>query len=457
VRVYDVENGQTLRSFSGGEEPFLALAFSPDGGHLAASGFLQRTVLLWDLAQKRPTVTHQGPEGAMDLAFSPDGRRLALASRLMIKLLDAATGEEVLVLRGFAHLNPDSNGFNPRVRFSPDGRLIAAICHDYKKPVSIWSVEESGKDLAARQQAANRRALVVHLEDGRLSPREAKPRASFLFHLKWLEQAELTAAADYAARGALFACVGKWDRATADFTRATELAPNVQAIWYECGAGLAAAGRWEQSLPYFSRFAELGRGVGYQWQGVAAVPLYLNDTEAYRRFCQNMLVLFGRSQDPEITGDLLSWGLLMGDSGVGPQVFLPLADRCLTVNEKQWAYGLMAQAKGIADYRAGQFEQAIAWLRKAAPLLRSDRNQERLVNDFFLGMAYQRMNRTEDAKAAYQRGLELMEQLFGGLDQYQPGRGEWYAWPRCQVIRREAEALIVFDPIFPADPFAPDR
>src|SRR5207253_8502741 len=128
--------------------------------------------------------------------------------------------------RGFAHLHPDSNGFNPRVRFSPDGRRIAAVCHDYANPVSIWSVEEAGSDPAGRQRADDRRALARHREEAKLGLKDAKRRAIFRFHLKWLAEAELTAADDLAARGALFAQDGRWDRATADFTRATQLAPD---------------------------------------------------------------------------------------------------------------------------------------------------------------------------------------------------------------------------------------
>jgi WD40 repeat protein/serine/threonine protein kinase len=187
LRVYDLATGQVVRSFTGGDDPLLALAFSPDGAHLAAAGANRRTVLLWDLVAERPAVTHQGPEQALDLAFSPDGRRLAVASRRMIKLLDAASGEEVLVLRGFAHLHPDTNGFNPRVRFSPDGRRIAAVCHDYANPVSIWSVEEAGSDPAARLRAAERRAIAAHWEAASNSYRKDKNRALFLFHLKCLE------------------------------------------------------------------------------------------------------------------------------------------------------------------------------------------------------------------------------------------------------------------------------
>jgi WD40 repeat protein/Flp pilus assembly protein TadD len=446
VRVYDIATGQIVRSFSGGDDPLLALAFSPDGVHLAAAGALQRTVWLWDLAVERPMVTHQGPELAMDLAFSPDGRRVAVASRRMIKLLDAASGEEVLILRGFAQLHPDSNGFNPRVRFSPDGRRIAAVCHDYANPVSIWSVEEAGSDPAGRQRAADRRALATHLEQAKSSLRDAKRQAIFRFHLKWLGESELTSAADLAARGALYARDGQSDRATADFSRATQRAPDDEAIWYDCGAGLAAAGRWEQALPYFSRFADLGRGTHLQWCSITALSLYLNDRETYRRRCQKMLELFGRSADPSLVSQLLIWGPLAGDSGVDPQLLLQQADRCLAGNENRTGSRFMVQAKAMAEYRAGRMEQAVEWLRKAESLLHGEGEPEdasKVVNFFFLGMTYQRLNRTEEAKAKYQQGTRQMKKMFGGLDQYQPGKSwYWSDWPWCQAVRREAEALL---------------
>ena len=31
----------------------------------------------------------------------------------------------------------------------------------------------------------------------------------------------------------------------------------------------------------------------------------------------------------------------------------------------------------------------------------------------------------------------------------------WHGWLMNRIFRSEAEALIVFDPIFPTDPFAP--
>jgi WD40 repeat protein/tetratricopeptide (TPR) repeat protein len=444
VRVYDVTTGRIIRSFSGGDDPLLALAFGPDGAHLAAAGAARRTVWLWDLAAERPAVTRQGPEGAMDLAFSPDGRRLAVASRRLIKLLDAASGEEVLILRGYAHLHPDTNGFNPRVRFSPDGRRIAAVCHDYANPVSIWSLEEAGSDPAGRLRAADHRARALHLEQAKSSLKDAKRRATFLFHLKWLGEAELTSASDLAGRGALYAQDGRWDRATADFTRATQRAPDDEAIWYDCGAGWAAAGRWEQALPYFSRFTDQGRGTYVQWCHLAPLPLYLNDRETYRHYGQQMLGLFGRSADPAVVSHVLAWGLLAGDSGVDPGVLLRQADRCLAGNENHPDYKGLVRTKALAEYRAGRMGQAVEWLLKTESLLHGEAevmDAERVVNSFFLGMAYRRLNRPEEAKAKYQQGVRQMEKTFGGLDQYQPGKGEWFDWAWCQVVRREAEAV----------------
>jgi tetratricopeptide (TPR) repeat protein len=283
----------------------------------------------------------------------------------------------------------------------------------------------------------------MHLEQAQSSLKDAKRRAIFGFHLKWLGEAELTAAADLAARGALFAQGGQQDRATADFTRATQLAPDDEAIWYECGAGLAAAGRWEQAVPYFTRFADLGRGTDLQWRSLTALSLYLNDKETYRRRCQRMLELFGQSADPHVVSYVLAWGPLAGDSGMDPGLLLQQADRCLAGNENHGDYRWMVRTKALAEYRAGRVEQALEWLLKAEPLLHEEVFEgEKVVNFFFQSMAYQRLNRPEEAKAKYQQALRNMEKTFGGLDKYQAGKGDWSDWPWCQVVRREAEAVL---------------
>jgi WD40 repeat protein len=74
------------------------------------------------------------------VAFSPDGRRLASASRgNTVKLWDAATGQEVLTLKG--HTSAVTS-----VAFSPDGRRLASASQD--STVRVWDARLSEAELA---------------------------------------------------------------------------------------------------------------------------------------------------------------------------------------------------------------------------------------------------------------------------------------------------------------------
>jgi WD40 repeat protein/tetratricopeptide (TPR) repeat protein len=486
VCLWEAQTHQLVAQFSGHEDVIRSVVFSPDS-RLLASTSSDRTVRVWDVTTGRCQVLPGHTDEVFAAAFHPGGTRLASAGRdQAILLWDLARGVEVARLPGHTR-------YVWSLAWSPDGTTLASGSGDFT--VRLWdtaplktryqarreaaalrpeaerlvkqlwrqkndaaevvealradgALSEALRQAALRAvlRAADRRALATHLEQAKASLRDAKRQAIFRFHLRWLGEAELTSAADLAARGALYARDGQWDRATADFTRATQLAPDDEAVWYDCGAGWAAVGRWEQALPYFARFADLGRGTDLQWRSITPLPLYLGDRETYRRRYRKMIELFGRSADPSLVSQLLIWGPLAGDSGVDPGLLLQQIDRCLAGDEKRPRDHWMVEAKGMAEYRAGRMERAVEWLRKAESHLHGAAGPDeanKVVTFFFLSMAYQRLNRAEEAKAKYQQGLRQMEKTFGGLDQYQPGKGwDWYDWPMCQVVRREAEALL---------------
>jgi predicted Ser/Thr protein kinase len=105
LRVWQVADGALVRTIPV-KAGCVSVAYSPDGNHLAgACG--DWTVRVWNAATGQQQQTFGPLAGAADaLAFSPDGGRLAAGSRGVdgtIKVWDVSTGAEVLAWAGHDH------------------------------------------------------------------------------------------------------------------------------------------------------------------------------------------------------------------------------------------------------------------------------------------------------------------------------------------------------------------
>jgi serine/threonine protein kinase/WD40 repeat protein len=111
------------------------LAFSPDGTLLASGG--RSPVKLWDSASGRLLLQMRAPDFVTGLTFTPDGRRLASSgvrgyTTGGVFVYDLEDGRGIRTLRGL--VSPVSG-----VRFSPDGRLLAALAQNWQ--VAIWALD----------------------------------------------------------------------------------------------------------------------------------------------------------------------------------------------------------------------------------------------------------------------------------------------------------------------------
>jgi WD40 repeat protein len=152
LQVWDVAGGQVLHTVGGRATNFLeSAAFSPDNAMLA-TGHIDGSLKLWELASGRLVRTLWHANSVNAIAFSRDGTRLLSGSNdTTVKLWDTATGKLVRTFEGHS-------ASVRSVAFLPGEKRI--VSGGYDTTARVWNAE-TGEQLAILLAAKDDAWLVI--------------------------------------------------------------------------------------------------------------------------------------------------------------------------------------------------------------------------------------------------------------------------------------------------------
>ncbi len=167
------------------------------------------------------------------------------------------------------------------------------------------------------------------------------------------------------------------------------------------------------------------------WFGYAELCLFLGQEEEYRLARRELLDRFGTTADPFVAERTSRACLLLPDSEEELRKAVALADRAAAARGSvpDWIYPYFLFAKGLAEFRQGRLESAIAILNGEASHVMGP--SPRLI----IAMAQHHLGQKEQARKTLATAVLAFDWRAAEAD----SRDVFI----CHIFRREAEAMIL--------------
>src|SRR5262249_19050296 len=227
------------------------------------------------------------------------------------------------------------------------------------------------------------------------------------------------------------------------------LRPDDGHLWCVRGRYHALRGRWDRAAADFARGMLSAPPGGEEWYEHACLRLIVGDDEGFRAVVREMQRHEGRNEHRPMQYFFLARTCSqVSDPVIDPAQVVRWGEHVVTSGlNAPWHLHVL----GLAHYRAGQFAEAIRRLEESNSGYWD--GQGPVQNQLVLAMAHHRLGHAAQSRAL----LDEVERWWTGIEAVKTdGAVAVFPtdWVSLQFLRREAGALILYDPVSPADPFA---
>ena len=441
ARLWDAGTAQPLGQPIIASERCESVAFSPDGRTIL-TGCQDGTARLWDAATAQPI----GPpmphsSGVFCAVFSPDGKTIVTGTNHSARLWDAGTGQPIGPQMPHSSLKT--------VAFSPDGGGVLTIDH---ATVRRWEAPPPLPDDLPRLTAWVEATTGLAIDERGMI--QVLDRAGWMERRRRLEQPggppprdlvlrrdPILFGGNPAARGDSWKERGEWDRAEAAYIEAVRARPLNGVVRDALARLQAERGRIDRAATTLAEGVSLLPDEPDLCRHLRVALLASGDRAGWRRAIAARLESPGETISSWTANELALACSLVPEATTDPELPARLAEAALGKGP-ELNRDMYLSTFGAALYRAGRFDEAIRRLEEGIGIQGGEGLPSALA---FLAMAHHRLGHRDQARGWLDR-----------LRDHQPSTAPARFWDELEIrlLRIEAEAVIQYDPIFPADPFA---
>jgi serine/threonine protein kinase/WD40 repeat protein len=403
-------------------------ALSPDGRWAASSGWHSDRVRLWDVGTGEMVERVVGKRAYV--FFTPDSRTLIIARDAEFSFWDVGSFQPI------RRLARDVAQFPGHVAFSPDGRLMAlemapGVIHltEVANGRTVARLEDPQGDRASWQGftpdgnqlvVVARYARAIHIWNLRAIRMLLK---EMNLDWNWPEFAPAGVPRSPPADPPVVSVVGG------------EHLPRAEAKRLAEARSYIALSQWDKAAATYAKADLRVRPLPDDAFGYACLFLIRGDDEGYKRFCQGMIQRVAQTEAlSPFEAYVLARGCAMAPkSPVDPARAVQWANQAVAGDRLPWYF----HALGLAQYRAGQFDQALQSFTKANVKTWTYRE----ITWFGLALVHHRLGHPDEARRCLDKGVQWLVRV-GPPGPERSANIYPLDWLAAQLLRSEAEEVL---------------